>query len=310
MKNLTLFLTSFLLATSLYGQYQIGLIPRTSPDKGVYQKIGFTEVEVRYGSPSAKERDIWGSLVPYNVVWRAGANNATTIEFSTAVKVDGKSLTAGKYAFFLIPREQDKWTAIFNKTHDQWGAFKYDETQDALRVEVQPRYDVNQSALWWEELKYSIHNQGHQYGQLEMDWAGMQISLELDTNYSDQFRKIVEERISKTKENSHWVIYLQGAEHLVDIEGELQLAADWIQKSKKSYDPAAEWNEQYYPQSHILGHLHWTEAKLLALQGDYASALSSAQKMKGLDESIYYKKKKDSQAIDMKMSEWKQLSRK
>ncbi len=110
---------------------------RISPKASVSQIIGFTEVTISYSRPGVKNRKIWGGLVPYDKIWRTGANEATKITFSKDVTIDGKKLPAGSYAFFAIPTPQE-WTLIFNKVSDQWGAFTYNETQDALRIKVKP----------------------------------------------------------------------------------------------------------------------------------------------------------------------------
>ena len=100
--------------------------------------IDAVEVTVEYGRPNVKDRKIWGGLVPYDKVWRTGADEATTISFNTDVEVGGQKLPAGIYGLFTIPGE-DSWVFIFNKTADQWGAFSYDSGEDALRVSVEPR---------------------------------------------------------------------------------------------------------------------------------------------------------------------------
>ena len=140
---------------------------KPSPAATAKGKIGAAEVTVNYSSPAVKGRKIWGGLEPYGKVWRAGANEATTVEFSKAVTVEGKPLPAGKYSFFLVPTE-GKWTAIFNKEANQWGAYKYNEKLDALRVAVTPRkaaalaerlvYDVTPKALVlrWENLEVPV----------------------------------------------------------------------------------------------------------------------------------------------------------
>src|SRR5512146_2489926 len=96
---------------------------RISPKASVSQTIGFTDVTISYSRPGVKARKIWGDLVPYDKVWRAGANEATKITFSTDVMVEGKKLSAGSYGFFVIPGKKE-WTLIFNKVADQWGAFE------------------------------------------------------------------------------------------------------------------------------------------------------------------------------------------
>ena len=113
--------------------------PRVSPPQTVSGKIKDATITINYSSPSVKERKIWGELVPYDKVWRAGANEATTFETDKDIKVQGELLPAGKYGFFLIPKENGTWTAVFNKEPNQWGAFKYEESKDQLRVEVKPK---------------------------------------------------------------------------------------------------------------------------------------------------------------------------
>ena len=108
-----------------------------SPQATATGKIGAANVKIVYSQPSARGRQIMGGLVPYGEVWRTGANEATTIEFDKPVKIEGKDLAAGKYALFSIPGENE-WTIIFNKDIKQWGAFKYKQEDDVLRVPVKP----------------------------------------------------------------------------------------------------------------------------------------------------------------------------
>ena len=112
------------------------LFAQKSPPAKAEGKVGGASITIAYSSPSVKGRAIWGTLVPYDKVWRAGANEATTFETDKDIKIEGKPLPAGKYSFFLIPRDNASWTAIFNKEPKQWGAFKYDESKDQLRVDV------------------------------------------------------------------------------------------------------------------------------------------------------------------------------
>lgn len=128
---------------------------RPSPPATASGKINAATITINYGSPSVKGRKIWGELVPYDKVWRAGANEATTFETDKDIKVEGKTLPAGKYGFFVIPGENE-WTIIFNKVSNQWGAFKYDSTQDALRVTVKPRKSEKMN----ESLAYNVSDKG------------------------------------------------------------------------------------------------------------------------------------------------------
>ena len=113
--------------------------PAASPAATATGKIGAATVTINYSSPAVKGRTIWGGLEKYDAVWRAGANDATTFETDKEITVQGKKLPAGKYSFFLIPRASGTWTAIFNKEPKQWGAFKYEETKDQLRVDIKTK---------------------------------------------------------------------------------------------------------------------------------------------------------------------------
>ncbi len=128
---------------------------RASPPAQESAMVGDTKIVIDYSQPSVKGRQIYGELVPYNEVWRAGANEATTFEVDKDVSIEGQTLPAGKYALFAIPGEEE-WTIIFNKTANQWGAFEYDEAQDALRIQVAPQPTPEQTEM----LTYTIDENG------------------------------------------------------------------------------------------------------------------------------------------------------
>ncbi len=126
------------------------------------------EIVLEYGRPKVKDREIWGGLVPYDNVWRTGANEATTISFSADVMIEGKTLPKGKYAHFTIPGVE-KWVIILNKTAKQSGAFGYDESQDALRVEVVP-----ESGAHVEEMTFLIEG-----SSIILVWEKLSISIDI-----------------------------------------------------------------------------------------------------------------------------------
>src|SRR5207249_10739214 len=112
-------------------------IPRVSQRASVTQRIGLTDITITYHRPAVGGREIWGKTVPYGKVWRAGANENTTITFADDVTVEGKPLAAGTYGLHMIP-DKEQWTIIFSKNATSWGSFSYDEKEDALRVSVKP----------------------------------------------------------------------------------------------------------------------------------------------------------------------------
>lgn len=130
---------------------------KASPLRTAEGRIGTAEVKVQYGSPAVRNRIIWGDLLPYGEVWRTGANEATFVEFSEDVTVEGQELKAGKYSLFTIPRESGKWTVIFNSEWNlQHGHYQYKEENDVLRVEAMPQWgDTSQ-----ENLSISVEDNG------------------------------------------------------------------------------------------------------------------------------------------------------
>src|SRR5437773_7526808 len=121
-----------------YGQSFVLDLPRPSQHAVLTQRIGITDITINYHRPVVNKRKIWGGLVPYGQVWRAGANENTTIEFSDPVSIEGQPLAKGVYGLHMIPNP-DSWTVIFSKTNTGWGSYSYDQKEDALRVNVKPR---------------------------------------------------------------------------------------------------------------------------------------------------------------------------
>lgn len=147
--TLTLLTFGFIAAGELVsGQTELDL-PLTSQAAQVKQRVGLTDITITYHRPLVNGRKIWGGLVPFGQVWRAGANENTTIEFSTAVSVEGKPLPQGIYGLHMIPAP-DNWTIIFSKMAVAWGSYTYNQAEDALRVEVKPRPVEMEEALEYE----------------------------------------------------------------------------------------------------------------------------------------------------------------
>jgi len=152
---------------------------RISPKAMVQQTVGFTDVTIEYNRPGVKERKIWGGLVPYHVVWRVGANEATKITFSTDVEINGKKLKAGSYGFFAVPTK-DNWILIFNKVANQWGAFEYNEAEDALRIEVTP-----EEGYWQEWLAYTITKTSNNSAIINLEWEKLKVPIIVEVDIDD-----------------------------------------------------------------------------------------------------------------------------
>ncbi len=154
---------------------------RISPKASITETIGVTDVTISYSRPGVKGRKIWGGLIPYNKVWRAGANEATEITFSGDVLINGKKLHAGSYGFFVVPGEKT-WTIIFNKIADQWGAFEYNESEDAMRFNVTP-----QTTNFHEWLNYTFENmvvnvRGKNSAVVYLNWDKLKVPFTIEAD--------------------------------------------------------------------------------------------------------------------------------
>lgn len=175
MKNFTLkqslmtMLFLLMSTTFLFAQNQ----PPASPPATATGKIGNATVTIAYSSPAVNGREIWGGLVPYDKVWRAGANQATTLETTAAIQVEGKNLPAGKYTIFMLPTENNGWTVILNSETGQWGILRtgeanLDRSKDVLTASVKP---VKSSSMH-ERLVYEFNANG-----FSLSWGNLTIPV-------------------------------------------------------------------------------------------------------------------------------------
>src|SRR5687768_17030946 len=197
-----IFTASLLITLLLYtAQSQITLPADGNKKASVSENIGITTVKIDYSRPEVKGREgkIWGNLVHYGFAdlhygtskaapWRAGANENTTIEFSTEVLIEGKPIQAGKYGFF-IAMGAEKATLVFSKFNTAWGSFYYDPKDDALRVEV-PVQKLNESV---ERLKYEFSDQKENSAVVSLQWEKVKIpftvSVDLQKEQIASFRR-------------------------------------------------------------------------------------------------------------------------
>ena len=168
-KFLTLsLLLTFFAASTAWAQ------EKPSPASTATGKIGDASITITYSSPAVKGRKIWGDLVPYDKVWRAGANQATTFETDKAIKVEGKELPAGKYSLFLLPGEKE-WQAIFNSETGQWGIKRtgeanFDPAKTVLTVKAKPAASSTMS----ERLLYEVTGKG-----IVLKWENLEVPLSI-----------------------------------------------------------------------------------------------------------------------------------
>lgn len=244
----------FLVITTLtFSQIEL---PRTSPNASVTQKVGYTNVTVEYCRPSVHGRKIWGDLVPYNKVWRTGANEATVIQFSTDVTIEGNKIPAGRYSLFTIPNEKE-WTIIFNKVDKQWGAFNYKEENDLVRFKAQPKENefVESLIFYFSDLTPSST-------LLNIAWEKIKVSFKIEVDVLYQAYQKIKEGLANVKSDD-WQSYAASANFAAENNVYLDEALNWIEK-------AISIGENYYP--------YFVKAKILYKQNKLKEALNFISK--------------------------------
>jgi hypothetical protein len=193
-------------------------LPRPSPNATVSQMVGVTKVTITYSRPGVKGREVWGKLVPYGEVWRTGANENTTISFSTPVKIDGKELPAGTYGLQTIPTAND-WTVIFSKDANEWGAFSYKKEDDALRIQAKP-----QPAEFRERMAFDFDDVTDTSAKVVLHWEKLKVPFTVE---ADTTRLLV----SKANQAADGPAKLQAANYCIQNNTCLEEAGRWIDAS-------------------------------------------------------------------------------
>jgi tetratricopeptide (TPR) repeat protein len=193
----------------------------------VTQRIGITDISVTYYSPAVKGRTIWGQLVPYNSVWRAGANWNTVISFTHDVTINGNTLAAGSYGLHMIPTENE-WTIIFSKNYTAWGSFTYKESEDALRIKAKP------VAIPFQEwLSYDFKEKAANHATLALSWEKLRVPFRIDVDVEKIVIGNFRTQINSQPGDTNADISLQGAQYCLNNNMNLEEALTWADKSIK-----------------------------------------------------------------------------
>lgn len=198
--------------------------PQASPHARVTQTVGLTEITLDYHRPAVNGRDIWGALVPYDAVWRAGANENTTFEATSDVTVNGEPLAAGRYGLHLIPTE-GAWTVIFSTMADAWGSFTYDEAEDALRVSATPR-----PAPFAERLHYRFDDPTDTTAEVVLHWEEVEVPFTVAVNTPEVVLAGMERGL-RGLPGFTWQGWNQAAAYALQTETRLEDALGWADRS-------------------------------------------------------------------------------
>jgi len=204
-------------------------LPLQSQRAEVSQRIGITDVSIKYHRPLAKDRKIWDGLVPYGKVWRAGANENTTITFSDPVTIEGKPLDKGTYGLHMIPNANE-WTIIFSKNFTSWGSFTYNQAEDALRVSVKPI-----AADMHNALTYDFDQLQPDSAVVELEWGKIAVPFKVAVDVHD----VVEASLKKQLRNLSqytWISWDDAANYLLTEKIALDDALTYANKSIENED--------------------------------------------------------------------------
>lgn len=197
-------------------------VPATSVAEQSSIQIGLTNFEINYSRPSVKGRQIFGELLPYNKVWRTGANTATLIRFDKKVKIGEQELAPGLYSLFSIPNEQ-KWTFIFNQDTTLWGAYGYDESKDVLRHEVKTKHLQDRV----ETMEFRWMNITDTSVKLTLEWENVRASLPIHVFTDEQVATQVTAQLNDEAKGRD---YYQAAYYYWRNNIDLNQAYEWMNK--------------------------------------------------------------------------------
>ena len=214
----------FGLASQASSQTDLDL-PLASQAAQVKQRIALTDATISYHRPLVSGRKIWGALVPFGQVWRAGANENTTIEFSTPVSVEGKPLPAGTYGLHMIPNP-DAWTIIFSKMAVAWGSYSYNQTDDALRVEVKPR-TLNEME---EALEYEFEDLKPDSVAVTLKWEKLAVPFHVSVNEPETVIASIRKQLRGRAQYS-WNPLNEAAQYCLSKKTNLEESLKWADQS-------------------------------------------------------------------------------
>ena len=255
-------------------------LPLQSQHAVVTQRIGVTDVTINYHRPLANGRKVWGGLVPYGQVWRAGANENTTITFTDPVTIEGKPLDRGTYGLHMIPNE-DQWTIIFSKMHTAWGSFSYDQAEDVLRVTVKPGTADLSNAL-----AYDFDQLGPDSTVVTMRWDKVAVPFKVAVNLNQTVEASLHNQLRGLSQYT-WDAWDDAATYMVDNKMDLNEALKYEDKSIQNEERF----ENLMTKSRILDAMGQKDQAAVAR--NKALSMGNAQQLYGYARQLQRQKQQD-----------------
>lgn len=244
------------LACGLFAQTPKINFPAASPAATLNQRVGLTDIQINYNRPGAKGRAVFGKLVPYDHVWRTGANTATKISFSTPVKIGGNEIPAGTYELFTIPGTAE-WTIIIHKNMSQWGAYSYDEKNDVARLKAKPVALAEHT----ETLDIALNDIRDESATLDITWEKTRVTVPLTVDVKSTLVPQIEATMAAGGDK---LPYFQAAMYYFENNIDLKKAAAWMDAAIAAQPDA------FY--------MVYRKALILEKLGDKTNAIATAQK--------------------------------
>lgn len=255
------------LALSVFSQLAFAqVMPAPSPLAKVYQKAGFTEMEIEYSRPALNDRELFRTFVPQGELWRTGANAATTISFSDKVYIGGSEVPAGTYAIFTIPGAKDI-EVIFNSDHEQSGTSRYDESKNVATAKV-PLSRTTESV---ERLRFTFDNISDDLVDLSFAWGVYRFSIGIKLDTKQKLRDVITKKIEEYERP--YGFYNEIARYYVDNEMGAAQAVEWARLSVRYKETF--WN------------MH-TLARALQAAGNKEEAMRMAEKSLEMSQEAEY----------------------
>lgn len=225
----SLFCVVLLLSSACLAQSFVLDLPDPSQRAEISQRVGLTTIDIKYHRPLVKDRKIWGGLVPYGQVWRAGANENTVISFSDPVMIEGQSLDRGTYGLHMIPN-QDQWTIIFSKNSTSWGSFTYDQSEDALRVNVKPS-----AADMHNALTYDFDQLQPDSAVVMLEWEKVAVPFKVSVDVHNVVEASLKKQLRDLSQYT-WISWNDAATYLLTEKIEYPEALTYADKSIQNED--------------------------------------------------------------------------
>ncbi|RNC85640.1 MAG: DUF2911 domain-containing protein [Balneola sp.] len=241
-----------------YAQLPVSLeLPRSSPKESRSITIGYTTITLEYSSVGIKDREIWGGLVPFDRVWRTGANENTLFTVTDDVLINGEELKAGTYGMHTIPGEEE-WVIIFSNFNEAWGSFFYDESEDALRITV-PAEEMDSKYEW---MKFSFSDYTSNSVEISLKWAHRKIPFIVEIPMETTFAHI--EKQFRTLPAFGWQGWVQGATYTLNNDYRTDKGLEWAERAAQ--------RERNVQTLGLLG-------KMYVVNGDQEKGLEAAEEL-------------------------------